>query len=103
MEYPQNLNERHNNYLLAPEKTKVEYEELSLYQKRLTLKDREKYVVPFRALRLYLELGMKLKKIHYMVSLTLKENSRAAKQKMNSSTQNDLLHSAMFLLLLTSR
>ena len=42
---------------------------------------------------------MKLKNIYYRVSLTLKEKRRAAKHKLKSSTQNHLLHSAMYLLL----
>ena len=76
LEYPEKLHDYHNDYPLAPERVKVEYEETSDYQKSFgvktdnttklisNLKDKNKYVLHYRVLKLYVELGMKIKKIH---------------------------------------
>ena len=80
LEYPDELHDLHNDYPLAPEKVKVERDMLSAYCVKIadkfnmssglveklipTLGDKEKYVLHYRNLQLYLDLGMKLKKVH---------------------------------------
>ena len=80
LEYPDELHDLHNDYPLAPEKVKVERDMLSSYCKKIaekfnmssglvqklipTLGGKEKYVLHYRNLQLYLDLGMKLKKVH---------------------------------------
>ena len=78
LEYPKHLHKSHNDYPLAPEKLAVKEEWLSEYQTELlenknminiiklvpTLMDKNKYVVHYKNLILYLSLGMKLKGIH---------------------------------------
>ncbi|KAK3715794.1 hypothetical protein QZH41_001222 [Actinostola sp. cb2023] len=78
LEYPKELHDLHNTYPLAPERLEVQKEWLSPYQKNLmtsknllcidklvpNLLDKKKYVLHHKNLKLYLELGMKLKKIH---------------------------------------
>ena len=80
LEYPQELHDLHNDYPLAPEKTKVSSGMLSEYCKKIadkynisiglvnklipTLRDKEGYVLHYRNLQLYLYLGLKIKKVH---------------------------------------
>ena len=80
LEYPPELHRLHNDYPLAPEKMVVREEMLSDYSRKIlgregmtigkvqklipNLKDKEKYVLHYRNLQLYLKLGLKLKKIH---------------------------------------
>ena len=80
LEYPDELHNLHNDYPLGPEKLKVTGDMLSDYCKNIankynistglvhklipTLCDKEKYVLHYRNLQLYLDLGMKLKKVH---------------------------------------
>ena len=80
LEYPNELHDLHNDYPLAPEKLKVERDMLSTYCKEIankfnmssglvgklipTLGYKEKYVLHYRNLQLYLDLGMKLRKVH---------------------------------------
>ena len=80
LEYPQELHDLHNDYPLAPEKTKVSTGMLSNYCKRIadkynisigqvnklipTLRDKKEYVLHYRNLQLYLDLGLKIKKVH---------------------------------------
>ena len=84
LEYPKELHDLHNDYPLAAEKFKVSNEMLSNYCKRIaekynilvglveklipTLCDKKEYVVHDRNLQLYLDLGLKLKKIHRVLS-----------------------------------
>ena len=81
LEYPKELRELHNDYPLAQDKTEIKREMLSndqlmiasLYNipignvKKLVLNffDKEKYVIHYRNLQLYLRLGLKLKYILY--------------------------------------
>ena len=80
LEYPGELHEQHNSYLLSPEKKAVNKEWMSDYQKRLmkdlelkppdseklllTLEDKSNYVLHYRNLQFYLKQGMKLKRVH---------------------------------------
>ena len=80
LEYPDELHDLHNDYPLAPEKVKVERDMLSAYCVEIadkfnmpsglveklipTLGNKEKYVIHYRNLQLYLDLGLKLKKVH---------------------------------------
>ena len=79
LEYPQELHDLHNDYPLGPEKVKVTEDMMSDYCKKIankykistglvhklipTLSNKEKYVL-YRNLQLYLNLGLKLKKVH---------------------------------------
>ena len=80
LEYPKELHCLHNDYPLAPEKITVREEMLSDYCQKIqaregikigqveklipNLRDKERYIVYYRNLQLYLSLGLKLKKIH---------------------------------------
>ena len=78
LEYPEELHDEHDSYPLAPEKLKIKREWLSEYQLELVennsalnvkklvpnLLDKEKYVLHYRNLQLYVSLGMRVKKIH---------------------------------------
>ena len=99
-EYPQELHDLHNDYPLGPEKVKVAQDMLSDYCKKIadkfnissglvhklipTLNDKEKYVLHYRNLQLYLSLGLKLKKIHRVLEF---EQSPWLKQYIDFNTQ----------------
>ena len=76
--YPKELRELDNDYSLAPDKIEIKREMLSQYQLKIAdlynipigkdkkfvpnFYDREKYVIHYENLQLYLRLGLKLKK-----------------------------------------
>ena len=78
LDYPEELHDEHNAYPLAPEKQVVPKEWMSPYQRALaggqpedkttklllTLRNKTWYVLHYRALQQYLDLGMRLRKIH---------------------------------------
>ena len=80
LEYPKELHDLHNDYPLAAEKIKVTENMLSPFCKKIaekfgvkiglveklvpTLFNKERYVLHYRNLQLYLSLGLKLTKIH---------------------------------------
>ena len=80
LEYPTELHVLHSDYPLAPEKMKVTSNMLSPYCQQLgqdlnlggvpvpklvpNLCDKTRYILHYCNLKLYLDLGMKLKKIH---------------------------------------
>ena len=79
LEYPIELHDTHSDYPLAPESVKVNYDMLSPFQKQLypenhapneklipNLYNKEKYILHYRNLKQYLELGMKIKKVFYI-------------------------------------
>ena len=88
LEYPEELHDLHNDYPLAPEKILITDNMLSKYCKDLkekenissgrvhklvpNLKNKEKYVLHYKNLQLYLSLGMKLKKVHRVLEFTQK-------------------------------
>ena len=80
LEYPEELHNLHNDYPLASEKIKVTEDMLSPYCREIaekfgvkvglvkklvpTLSNKERYVLHYRNLQLYMSLGLKLTKIH---------------------------------------
>ena len=80
LEYPDELHDLHNDYPLAPGKLEISQNMLRKYCSDIAdkngikiggvnklvpnLRSKEKYVVHYRNLRLYLSLGMKLTKVH---------------------------------------
>lgn len=87
LKYPHELHDSHSDFPLAPVKQKIPYEWLSDYQKNLigkfdmpkedatkklllTLHDKTKYVVHYRNLKLYLQLGLKVTKIHRVLKFS---------------------------------
>ena len=100
LEYPQELHNLHNDFPLGPEKIKVAKDMLSDYCKQIadkfnissglvhklipTLNDKEKYILHYRNLQLYLSLGLKLKKIHRVLQFN---QSPWLKQYIDFNTQ----------------
>ena len=88
LEYPSELHDLHNDYPLAPEAFDIKTEMLSPYQKTLlkqlgmkttgcnklvpNLYDKKNYVVHYRNLQLYLSLGLRLTRVHRI--LTFKQS-----------------------------
>ena len=86
LEYPKELHDLHNDYPLAPEKLTVQKEWLSDYQTELigdenmvnvsklvpNLMNKKKYVVHYRNLNLYMQLGMKVTKVHRILEFNEK-------------------------------
>merc|ERR1712055_565060 len=79
LEYPKEIHDKHDTFPCAPEHMKIKEEMLSDYQKELgkklgvkygseklclTLQDKTEYVLHYRNLKQYLDLGLKLKKVH---------------------------------------
>ena len=100
LEYPQELHDLHNDYPLAPEKTKVSSGMLSEYCKKIadkhnisielvnklipTLRDKEEYVLHYCNLQLYLDLGLKIKKVHRVLKF---DQSPWLKQYIDFNTE----------------
>ena len=100
LEYPQELHDLHNDYPLAPEKTKVSSDMLSEYCKKIadkynisielvsklipTLRDKKEYVLHYRNLQLYLDLGLKIKKVHRVLKF---DQSPWLKQYIDFNTE----------------
>jgi len=81
LEYPNTLHDIHNDYPLAPENIKGEYSSLMkkvMEQHKIkenqvsklipNLNNKNEYVVHYKNLQLYLEKGLKIKKIHKVLS-----------------------------------
>ena len=79
MEYPAELQKAHNAYPLAPERMVVPKKWMSVYQNSLlgvgvapteveklvpNLRNKDRYVLHYRNLQLYMSLGMRLTKVH---------------------------------------
>ena len=108
LEYPQELHNLHNDFPLGPEKIKVAKDMLSDYCKQIadkfnissglvhklipTLNDKEKYILHYRNLQLYLSLGLKLKKIHRVLQFNqspwLKQYNDFNTQKRTNAKNN---------------
>ena len=83
LEYPLNTKFKTSKFPLAPEKLKINENDLSDYQRRclavedkkvgkvpkliLNLKDKEKYVIHYQLLKYYKKLGLKVTKIHRII------------------------------------
>ena len=89
LDYPECLHTLHEDFPLAPEFIELDYENLSPYCKKIykqnsgnkkyleskllnTFHPRKNYVLHFKNLKLYLNLGMTLKKIHRVLCFTQK-------------------------------
>lgn len=84
LEYPASLHESHKSFPLAPENAEIDPLDLSPYQGKCheilntkpskvrklvaTFKPRKNYVLHAANLKLYLELGLKLKKVHRVLT-----------------------------------
>jgi hypothetical protein len=79
LEYPEHLHDLHDNYPLAPEHVNITGDMLSPHQRKLaedlkvkvggkklctTLHSKKNYILHYRTLKTYLELGMKITKVH---------------------------------------
>ena len=84
LEYPEELHEMHNDFPLAPEQVCVREHMLSNYCKSIkdkynisigqvyklipTLSEKRNYVLHYRNLKLYMDLGLTIKKVHRVLS-----------------------------------
>ena len=100
LKYPQELHDLHNDYPLAPEKMCVKKDMLSPYCETIrekynirigqvkklipTLSNKQNYVLHYRNLQLYLDLGLKLKKVHRVLQF---DQSQWLKQYIDFNTQ----------------
>ena len=100
LEYPNELHDIHNDYPLAPEKVKVTENMLSNYCKKIadkynistglvhklipTLSKKEKYVLHYRNLQLYIDLGLKVSKVHRVLEF---DQSPWLKQYIDYNTE----------------
>ena len=100
LEYPRELHDVHNDYPVAAEKVKVTEDMLSDYSQKIaekykistglvhklipTLSNKEKYVLHYRNLQLYTDLGLKLTKIHRVLEFN---QSAWLKQYIDFNTQ----------------
>ena len=100
LEYPKELHNLHNDYPLAAERVCVNNNMLSKYCKRIaakynistglvhklipTLSNKEKYVLHYRNLQLYLDLGLKINKVHRVLEFN---QSPWLKQYINFNTK----------------
>ena len=100
LEYPKELHDLHNDYPLAAEKVKVNKDMLSNYGQEIankfnvstglvhklipTLNNKEKYVLHYRNLQLYTDLGLKITKVHRVLEFN---QSAWLKQYINFNTQ----------------
>ena len=90
LHYPKKLHDKHSNFPLAPEILEINYDSLSPYAKKSLLESdsqkkykdvklmatfhkRKNYVCHFKNLKLYLDLGMKLRKIHRVLKFRQKK------------------------------
>ena len=100
LEYPKELHDLHNDYPIAPEKVKVSKNMLSTYCKKIakkynisiglvsklipTLRDKKEYMLHYRNLQLYLDLGLKIKEIHRVLKFV---QSPCLKQYIDFNTE----------------
>ena len=100
LEYPKELHELHNDYPLAAERVCVNKDMLSDYCKKIatkynistglvhklipTLCNKEKYVLHYRNLQLYVDLGLKVNKVHRVLKFN---QSPWLKQYIQFNTQ----------------
>ena len=109
LEYPDKLHDSHSDYPLAPEATVIQPDDVSPYTRALAdklsikptscrklvanLKKKERYAVHYRTLKLYIDLGMKITKIHRIISFT---QSTWLKQYIDFNTTQRQLATSKF-------
>jgi hypothetical protein len=122
LDYPTELHDLHNNYPLAPEKLIVNTNWLSDFSKAMkdellisddntsklvcTLGSKKNYVLHIKNLKLYLSLGMKLTKIHKVLSFQQKSwlepyisHNNAQRKKAKNDFEKDfykLMNNSVF-------
>ena len=122
LEYPKIIHYEHSDYALAPEKINIQKEWLSNYcleivnehnittgtNKKLVtnLMDKDKYVLHYRNLQQFLQLGLKFKKIHRILKFKQKYwmkpyidfNTQKRKEATNDANKNPfkLLNNAAY-------
>ena len=100
LEYPQELHDMQNDYPVCPEMVKVSKNMLSAYCKKIaekynisiglvsklipTLRDKKEYVLHYHNLQLYLDLSLKIKKIHRVLKF---DQSHWLKQYIDFNTE----------------
>ena len=100
LEHPPELHDMHNDYPICPERVKVSNDMLSGYCKKIakkykisiglvsklipTLRDKKEYMFHYRNLQLYLDLGLKIKKIHRVLKF---DQSPWLKQYIDFNTE----------------
>ena len=100
LEYLEELHAINNDYPVAPKKVKVSKDMLSDYCKKIaekynisvglvsklipTLRDKKEYVLHYRNLQLYLDLGLKIKKVHRVLKF---DQSPWLKQYIDFNTE----------------
>ena len=100
LEYPQELHDLHNDYPVCPEKVRMSNDILSGYCEKIAekynisiglvsklipmLRDKKEYLLHYRNLQLYLDLGLKIKKIHRVLKF---DQSPWLKQYIDFNTQ----------------
>jgi len=88
LEYPRKLHDLHNEHPLAPERLIVNKVEKLIPN----LWDKKKYVLHYKNLKQYLDLGLKLKKVHRGISFDEKAWLRpyiALNTNLRSKAQNE--------------
>ena len=110
LEYPLELHDHHNDYPMAPERVNINVEMLSETQVEISrhynqsraqrnvklvpnLMKKEKYTVHYLNLKFYLEHGMKLTKLHRIISFVQKPWMREYIQmntRMRAAAKNDM-------------
>ena len=80
LEYPEDLNDLHNDYPLAPERIKIRNVEKLIPN----LNNKTNYVVHYENLKLYESLGSKITKIHIGIKF---EESAWLKEYINLNTK----------------
>jgi hypothetical protein len=123
LEYPPELHDKHNDYPLCPESMEIRGEDLSPYTKLLSEKlginptktckklvsnlcHKQKYVLHYRNLKQYVRLGMRVTKIHRVLTFTqskwlkpyIEFNTECRKQATNDFEKNffKLMNNAVF-------
>ena len=108
MEYPTELHNLHNDYPCALEQMNITKDKLSPYCKQIQEKfgisrgqvsklvtillNKTKYVPRYRNLQLYLELGLKLKKVPQHEKRHLSERNGGVKLALSSHLRNFTTH-----------
>ena len=88
LEYPKELHGAHNDYPLAPESLLIN----KIYKLTPNLYNKTKYILHLKNLQLYLNLGLKLTKIHKVLAFDQKDWMRpsiALNTDLRTASKND--------------